>query len=93
MNQVVLSHIPPHADDIPNVHIPMGILSAVTGDTVLFWWGYMEQQAFNEVKMLVQCAQDHHHIPLNYAKNAPSIWMVTDGCATGISGLVGQGAD
>ena len=40
----------------------------------------MEQRAFNEVKMLVQCAQDHCHILLSYAKNAPSIWMVTDGC-------------
>ena len=27
------------ADDIPNVRIPMGILSALTGDTVLFRWG------------------------------------------------------
>ena len=54
--------------------------------TVLFWWGYMEQRAFNEVKMLVQCAQDHCHILLSYAKNAPSIWMVTDGCV-GIAGI------
>ena len=81
------------ADDIPNVCIPMGILSTVTGDTVLFQWGYMEQQAFNEVKMLVQRARDHRHILLSYVKDAPSIWMVTDGCATGISGLMSQGAD
>ena len=26
-------------DDIPNIQIPMGILSSITGDTVPFWWG------------------------------------------------------
>ena len=31
------------ADDIPNVRIPMGVLSAITGDTVPFRWGYTEQ--------------------------------------------------
>ena len=68
-------------NDILNVHIPMGTLSALTGDTIPFWWGYTEQWAFNEVKTLVQQAQDHHRVPLD------------DGCATGISGLVSQGKD
>ena len=31
------------ADDIPNVRIPMGVLSAITRDTVPFRWGYTEQ--------------------------------------------------
>ena len=31
------------ADDIPNVRIPMGVLNAITGDTVPFRWGYTEQ--------------------------------------------------
>ena len=44
------------ADNIPNIRIPMGVLSAITGDTIPFRWGYTEQQAFNEVKMLV------HHV-------------------------------
>ena len=30
---------------------------------------------------------------LDYADGAPLIWMVTDGCATGILGLVSQGTD
>ena len=47
------------ADDIPNIRIPMGILSAITRDTIPFRWGYMEQQAFNKVKMLV------HHVREN----------------------------
>ena len=38
------------ADNILNVHIPMGTLSALTNDTVPFWWGYTEQCAFDEVK-------------------------------------------
>ena len=81
------------ADDIPNVRIPMGILSAITGDTVPFRWGYTEQRAFDEVKKLVQQARDHHRVPLDYSEKAPTIWMVTDGCSTGISGLVSQGDD
>ena len=81
------------ADDIPNVRIPMGILSSITGDTVPFRWGYTEQRAFDEVKVLVHKAREHHRVPLDYSKGAPTIWMITDGCATGISGLVSQGDD
>ena len=81
------------ADDIPNVRIPMGVLSAITGDTVPFRWGYTEQRAFDEVKALVHQSREHRRVPLSYAEGAPTIWMVTDGCSTGISGLVSQGDD
>ena len=81
------------ADDIPNVRIPMGILSSITGDTVPFRWGYTEQRAFDEVKRLVHNTREHHRIPLIYSPDAPPIWMITDGCSTGISGLVSQGED
>ena len=81
------------AEDIPNVRIPMGILHRLTGDAVPFHWGYTEQHAFEDVKMLVQSARDHHRVPVNYAPNAPQVWMVTDGCATGIAGVVSQGND
>jgi hypothetical protein len=81
------------ADDIPNVRIPMGILSSITGDTVPFRWGYTEQRAFEEVKTLVHQAREHRRVPLDYSEGAPPIWMVTDGCSTGISGLVSQGKD
>ena len=81
------------ADDIPNIHIPMGTLSALTGNTVPFHWGYTEQQAFDEVKTLVQQAHDHHQVPLDYSEGAAPIWMVTNGSVTGISGLVSQGDD
>lgn len=81
------------ADDVPGVRVPMGVLSALTGDTVPFRWTYTEQRAFEDVKRLVQDAREHRRVPLDYQEGAQTIWMVTDGCATGISGLVSQGAD
>ena len=81
------------ADDIPNVRIPMGLLSWLTGDTVPFRWGYTEQWAFEEVKEWAHRAREHHRVPLTYRPDDPPIWMITDGCATGISGLVSQGND
>ena len=81
------------ADDIPGVRIPMGVLSSITGDTVPFRWGYTEQRAFEEVKALVHRTREHHRVPFTYATTAPPIWMITDGCSTGISGLVSQGSD
>ena len=81
------------ADDDPNVRIPMGVLSAITGDTVPFRWGYTEQHAFKEVKALVHNIWENRQVPLNYAEGALPIWMITDGCSTGISGLISQGKD
>lgn len=81
------------ADDIPNVRIPMARLHGLTGDTVSFRWGYTEQRAFTDIKKLVHSAREHRRVPLNYDKDAPTIWMVTDGCSTGVAGLVSQGAD
>ena len=81
------------ADDIPNIRIPMGVLSSITGDTIPFRWGYTKQRAFDEVKTLVHHAREHHRVPLTYKKGAPPIWMITDGCSTGVSGLVSQGED
>ena len=71
----------------------MGFLSSITGDTVPFRWGYTEQRAFDEVKKLVHVARNHSRLPLDYSPGAPPVWMVTDGCATGISGLISQGPD
>ena len=81
------------ADDILNVRIPLGILSSITGDTVPFCWGYTEQRAFEEVKSLVHDSRNHCRVPLDYSPGAPMIWMITDGCATGISGVISQGSE
>ena len=79
------------ADDIPNIRLPLGVLSAITGDTVPFRWGYTEQRAFEETKELVHKAREHRRRTITYGKDAPQVWLVTDGCVTGISGLVSQG--
>jgi len=81
------------ADDIPNIRIPMAVLSRITGDAVSFKWGHTEQRAFEDVKELVQSTRDHRRVPIKYTKDAPTIWMVTDGCATGIAGLISQGPE
>ena len=79
------------ADDITQVRIPMGVLSAITGDTVPFRWTYIEQRAFEDVKRLTNGARNHHRVLLDYSNGAPPVWMITDGCATGVGGAVCQG--
>jgi hypothetical protein len=81
------------ADNVPGVRIPMGILSAITGDAVPFRWTFTEQRAFEDVRHLVHQARDFNRTPLSYAEGAPPIWMITDGCATGVSGVIAQGDD
>jgi hypothetical protein len=81
------------ADDVPEVRVPMGILHGLTGDWVPFRWGFTHQRAFEDVKRMVSDARGHHRRPLDYRPDAPQIWLVTDGCSTGILGVVSQGAD
>jgi hypothetical protein len=45
--------------NVPGIWLPLKILHAITGDAVPFWWGYTEQQAFEDVKELVQAAREH----------------------------------
>ena len=79
------------ANDIPNIRIPLGILSAITGDKVPFRWGYMEQQAFDDAKHLTHEAHKHSCCPIKYGPDAPTVWMVTDSCSTGMAGVISQG--
>lgn len=81
------------ANDISNIRIPLGVLSVITGDAIPFRWGYTEQQAFDEAKELTQNVRDRSRQPIVYGKRAEQVWLVTDGCSTGISGLVSQGKD
>jgi hypothetical protein len=81
------------ADDIARVRIPMGVLHGLTGDTVSYRWGPTEQRAFDQVRKHVHEWHDHSRKPLNYSKEAPPIWLITDGCSTGVSGVVAQGHD
>ena len=69
----------------------MGTLTCLIGNTVPFHWGFSEQHTFEEVKQLVSKAKNHHWVLLNYLPGADPIWMVTNGCTTGILGLISQG--
>ena len=68
------------ADDIPNVRIPMGVLSSITGDTVPFRWGFTEQHAFDEVKSLVHEAREHRRVPFYPMRRARLLsgWLLMD---------------
>ena len=47
------------ADDIYKVRVPMGVLSAITGDSIPFKWDETEQCAFEAVKRYVHTCWDH----------------------------------
>lgn len=79
------------ADDIYQVRVPMGVLSSITGDTVPFRWTATEQQAFDQVKQYVQACAEHKRVPLEYAKDAPHVWYMTDACMNGVTGVIMQG--
>ena len=81
------------ADDIPNICLHLGVLSAITGDKVPFRWTHTEQRAFKEAKTLTQLARNHSQQPISYEKGVPQVWMIMDGCLTGIVGIVRQGPD
>ena len=54
------------ADEILNIHLPLGILSSVTGDKVPFRWTHTEQRVFKEAKDLVHAARNYSHRPISY---------------------------
>jgi hypothetical protein len=81
------------ADDISKVRVPMGVLSAITGDNIPFKWTNTEQRAFERVKHYVQACRDHCRVLLVYGKTAPRVWLMTDACINGIATIIAQGAD
>lgn len=81
------------AEDIDRVRVPMGILFNLTSDKVPFRWDFTHQRAFEQIKTLAMRCKDHHRVPLRYDRDAPTINVVTDACATGIAGVVSQGED
>jgi len=79
------------ADDINWIQVPMGVLHELTSDSVPFRWTYTHQHAFEDVKHLATICCNHHQKPLSYDPEAPPVNVVTDGCGTGIAGIVSQG--
>lgn len=81
------------APNVPQICLPMGVLTRLTGDKVPFKWTFTEQRAFDQIKELVQAFRDHHRISLDYSPGTPSINIVTDASASGIGRIVSQGED
>ncbi|KAG9222581.1 hypothetical protein CCMSSC00406_0000541 [Pleurotus cornucopiae] len=81
------------ADDVAGVRIPMGVLARLTGDNTPFRWTDTHQRSFDEVKLLVDRFRSHSRRPLSYARDSDPIWLITDGSATGVAGVVSQGKE
>jgi len=81
------------ADDIHKVRVPMGTLSEVTGDTVLFRWDYTQQRTFDEVKRYVASCARHSRVPLDYCQEADPIWLMLDASGKGVACVIAQGQD
>jgi hypothetical protein len=81
------------ADDLAEVRIPMSVLHALTGDTVPFRWEYTHQRAFQDVKRIVSRGRGSKRIPIKYGLGTEPIFLITDGSATGVAGVIAQGAD
>jgi Reverse transcriptase (RNA-dependent DNA polymerase) len=80
-------------DDLAAVRIPMAVLHGLTGDTVPYHWGYTHQRAFEDVKRTVEEGRNRQQIPIRYGPDTEPVFLITDSCATGIAGIVCQGAE
>ncbi|KAF9442432.1 hypothetical protein P691DRAFT_681502 [Macrolepiota fuliginosa MF-IS2] len=69
----------------------MGHLHVLASSTNSFQWDQTAQQAFKEVKAKALAFRDEYIVPLDYTPGVGAINLVTDGCATGIGGVVNQG--
>ena len=81
------------APDCKSIRIPMGHLSGMTSESRPWRWDDTAQRAFDEVKKIVNDHRDQRREALDYSKDAPPIWVTTDGCMTGGGGYVSQGID
>lgn len=71
----------------------MAVLHGLMGDTVLYHSEYTHQCAFEDIKQIVEDGHSCHWVPIQYAADAEPVYLVTDGCATGIAGVVSQGVE
>ena len=79
------------APDCKGIRIPMGHLSGMTSESRPWRWDDTTQRSFDEVKQIVSEHRDQRRKALDYSKDAPPIWVTTDGCLTGGGGYVSQG--
>ncbi|KAF7761655.1 hypothetical protein Agabi119p4_9647 [Agaricus bisporus var. burnettii] len=78
------------ADNMDSVCVPMGHLHAIASPTAPFRWDATAQRAFNEVKDKAMTIRDVYLKPLDYSEHGERVNLITDGCATGIGGIVSQ---
>ena len=69
----------------------MGVLLAITKDSIPFKWDETEQRMFEVVKRYVHACRDHRQVPLSYGTNSLHIWFMMDACFNGIAAIVTQG--
>ena len=81
------------ADDLAGVRIPMAVLHGLTGDTVPFRWEYTQQRAFEDIKGVVNRQRHSRRVPVRYGPGAQPVFLITDGCATGVAGVIAQGPE
>jgi hypothetical protein len=79
------------ADGAEACRIPMGVLTKMTGSAVSFRWGPTEQRAFKQVKEIIASHRNIHRVPMDYGLSADPVFLVTDGCSSGIGGEIVQG--
>ena len=53
----------------------------------------MHQRAFQDVKFIVNRGRESKQVPIKYGPSAESIFLITDGSAMGIAGVIAQGVD
>jgi hypothetical protein len=81
------------ANDLAEVRIPMAALHALTGDTVPFRWEYTHQRAFQDMKRIVNRGCSSKRILIKYGPGTEPIFLITDGSAMGVAGVIAQGPD
>lgn len=81
------------ASNIPQLRIPMAVLTKISGETAHFRWFFTEQRAFQQITKLVHDFRNHHRTVLQYGKGAPPINIITDASHTGVGGIISQGKD
>ena len=81
------------APDCKGIRVPMGYLSGMTSESRPWRWDDTAQRSFDEVKRIVSDHRDQRRQALDYSKDAPPIWVTTDGCLMGGGGYVSQGFD
>ena len=79
------------APNCKGIRISVEHLSGMPNETQPWQWDDTAQQAFNEVKKIVESHQNLQWVALNYAPDTNPIWVTTNGCLTGGSGYVSQG--